>query len=331
MVSAGTAYKLALDVDRSLIPWFEIPKAQTVFVIGANIGECYPITSDNIWRSRDNGGKLIVADPRLTPISRNADLFLRLRPGTDLALLSGMLHVVLRDNLQDDAFIVEHTSGFEAVKASVARFDSRTAGEMTGVPPESIEKAAHWFAKADRAIATHSRGLEHQSKGVEKPMPDGFKTARKEEDTLWRDEFSFSKADERYVSRRQLAKFLTLASLGMFVGNTWIFVRSWLRKAPVYSRSFVAGIGEIPLGGVKLFQYSQPGEQCIMMRTADDSYVACSQKCTHLSCAAFHSPEQNCLECPCHQGYFSVRMARCYKGRLPVRCRGLCWSVRTTN
>jgi len=167
MVSAGTAYKLAFDIDRSLIPWSEIPKAQVLFVIGANIGECAPITTDYIWRCRDNGGKLIVADPRMTPISRNADLFLPVRPGTDLALLNGMLHVILRDNLQDDAFIEQHTSGFDAVKASVARFDPRTAAEMTGVPPEAIEKAAHWFATADRAIAMHARGLEHQSKGVE--------------------------------------------------------------------------------------------------------------------------------------------------------------------
>jgi hypothetical protein len=101
-------------------------------------------------------------------------------------------------------------------------------------------------------------------------MPDGAKTECKEQDPLWRDEFSISKADERYVSRRQLAKFLTLASLGMFAGNTWILIKSWLREAPVYSRSLVARIGEIPVGGVKLFQYPKPGEQCIMIRTADE-------------------------------------------------------------
>lgn len=167
MVSAGTAYKLAFDVDRSPIPWSEIPKAQVLFVIGANIGECAPITTDYIWRCRDNGGRLIVADPRLTPVSRNADLFLPVRPGTDLALLNGMLHVVLQENLQDQKFIDEHTSGFEAVKASVASYDPRTVAEMTGVPPDSIIKAARWFAEADRAIAMHARGLEHQSKGVE--------------------------------------------------------------------------------------------------------------------------------------------------------------------
>ena len=167
MVSAGTAYKLAFDVDRSPIPWSEIPKAQVLFVIGANVGECAPITTSYIWKCRDQGGKLIVADPRMTPISRNADLFLPLRPGTDLALLSGMLHVVIRDNLQDNKFIAEHTVGFEAVKASVQRFDPRTTAEMTGVPPEAIEKAARMFAEADRSIALHARGLEHQSKGVE--------------------------------------------------------------------------------------------------------------------------------------------------------------------
>jgi Rieske Fe-S protein len=134
-------------------------------------------------------------------------------------------------------------------------------------------------------------------------MPDTIK----EQEPLWRDEFSVSKADERYVNRRQLAKFLTLGSLGMFAGNSWILIRSWLRKAQVYQRSVVAKAGEIPVGGVKLFQYPKPGEQCILIRTAEDAYVAYSQKCTHLSCAVFYSRAHDRLECPCHQGYFSVK------------------------
>ena len=134
-------------------------------------------------------------------------------------------------------------------------------------------------------------------------MPDRVK----EQERLWRDEFSLSKADERYVNRRQLAKFLTLGSLGMFAGNFWILIRSWLRKAQVYQRSVVANADEIPVGGVKLFQYPKPGEQCILIRTAEDAYVAYSQKCTHLSCAVFYSRAHDRLECPCHQGYFSVK------------------------
>lgn len=167
MVSAGTAYKLALGIDRAPNSWADIPKAQVLLVAGANIAECAPITTDYIWRCRDNGGKLIVADPRMTPITRNADLYLPVRPGTDLPLYLSMLHVILRDGLEDRAFIDGHTTGFDQAVASSQRWDPLTAAEVTGVPPQSIETAAHWFAEADRAMVLHARGVEHHSKGVE--------------------------------------------------------------------------------------------------------------------------------------------------------------------
>jgi assimilatory nitrate reductase catalytic subunit len=90
MVSAGAAYKLAFGIDRSPNPWSDIPKTNALFVIGANIAECAPIATSYLWQMRENGGKLIVADPRMTPITRNADLYLPLRPGTDLALKPGV-------------------------------------------------------------------------------------------------------------------------------------------------------------------------------------------------------------------------------------------------
>jgi len=167
MVSAGTAYKGALGIDRAPNPWSDIPKAEVVFLIGANIGECAPITTDYVWRARDNGAKLIVADPRFTPIARNADLFLPVRPGTDLALLMAMLHVIVRDGLTDEAFIAAHTTGFDKTAESVSPWSPRRAAEVTGVPPETIEKAAHWIGESRRAMLMHARGLEHQSKGVE--------------------------------------------------------------------------------------------------------------------------------------------------------------------
>ena len=123
---------------------------------------------------------------------------------------------------------------------------------------------------------------------------------------LWREEFSIFQADERYVSRRQLTKFLTLTSLAMFVGNAWILVKSWRRSRATYPARTIARAGEIPIGGVKLFEYPGPRDQCILVRTADDSYVAYSQKCTHLSCAVYYSSDNRRLECPCHQGYFSI-------------------------
>jgi nitrite reductase/ring-hydroxylating ferredoxin subunit len=124
---------------------------------------------------------------------------------------------------------------------------------------------------------------------------------------LWKEEFSVRIADERYVSRRQLTKFLTLTSLGMFVGNLWILAKSWMRQDASYPVKAIAQRGEIPVGGVKLFDYPGPRDQCLLVRTAEDSYVAYSQKCTHLSCAVYYSAQDHRLECPCHQGYFSIR------------------------
>ncbi|MPY76881.1 MAG: molybdopterin-dependent oxidoreductase, partial [Alphaproteobacteria bacterium] len=167
MVSAGTAYKLALGIDRAPNPWSDILKAQVLLVAGANIAECAPITTDYIWRCRDKGGKLIVVDPRMTPITRNADLYLPVRPGTDLALYLAMLHVVLRDGLENRAFIDAHTTGFPDVAASAQGWDPLTAANVTGVPPGAIEQAARWVATAERAMAMHARGVEHHSKGVE--------------------------------------------------------------------------------------------------------------------------------------------------------------------
>jgi len=167
MVSAGVAYKLAFGVDRSPLPWSDIAKAQVVLVAGANVAECAPITTDYLWRCRDAGGKLMVVDPRMTPICRNADLYLPVRPGTDLALYLGLLHVIVRDGLENRAFIAKQTTGFDVVAESVRSWDPRTVAAKTGVPPEAIERAARMFAKAERAIVLHARGVEHQSKGVE--------------------------------------------------------------------------------------------------------------------------------------------------------------------
>ena len=167
MVSAGTAYKMAFGVDRSPNPWSDIPKAQVLFILGANVSDCAPITTEYVWRCVDQGGRLIVADPRMTPITRRADLYLPVRPGTDIALLMAMLHVILRDGLEDREFIAAHTTGFEQVRDSVKEYTPEIAARVTGVPPDAIEKAARWFAEADRAIALHARGIEHHSKGVE--------------------------------------------------------------------------------------------------------------------------------------------------------------------
>ena len=95
MVSAGAANNLAFGIDRAANPWSDIPLAKCLILAGTNIGECFPILTDYIWRARDNGARIIVIDPRMTPIARTADLFIPIRPGRDSALMNGVLHVCL--------------------------------------------------------------------------------------------------------------------------------------------------------------------------------------------------------------------------------------------
>jgi assimilatory nitrate reductase catalytic subunit len=167
MVSAGTAYRLTFGIDRATNPWPDLAKASVVVIAGSNTAECAPITTHYLWQCREHGGRLIVIDPRMTPISRNADLYLPVRPGTDLALFLGMMHVLVRDGLIREDYIAAHTTGFDAVRESVREWTPERAASVSGVPPARIVTAAHWIGETDHAMGVHARGIEHHSKGVE--------------------------------------------------------------------------------------------------------------------------------------------------------------------
>jgi Rieske Fe-S protein len=134
---------------------------------------------------------------------------------------------------------------------------------------------------------------------------------------LWREEFSIDAAEERYVTRRQFGKFLVLTSLGMLAGNLWILVRSLWRRHEVLVPQVIARKGELAVGGVKVFRYPGADDPCLLLRTAEDAYVAYSQKCTHLSCAVYPSDDGRRLECPCHEGHFAVADGRVLQGPPP--------------
>jgi assimilatory nitrate reductase catalytic subunit len=167
MVSAGAANRKAFGIDRAANPWSDIPLAKCVIIAGANIGECFPILTDYIWRARDNGAKIIVIDPRITPIGRTADLMLPVKPGRDSALMNGLLHVCMQRGMLDPAFIEAHTEGFDAVRDVVARYTPEYTASITGVPAASIIKAAEWWGQAPTAMLLHARGIEHHTKGTE--------------------------------------------------------------------------------------------------------------------------------------------------------------------
>jgi assimilatory nitrate reductase catalytic subunit len=167
MVSAAAANKKALGMDRAANPWSDIPLAEVVYVAGANVAECAPITTDYIWKARDRGATLIVADPRVTPLARTADCFLGLRPGTDAALNNALLNQLIAKDLLDHQFIAEHTIGFEEAAAAVAECTPEWAAQITGVPAARIEQAAELWGSPATGMLLHARGIEHHTKGVD--------------------------------------------------------------------------------------------------------------------------------------------------------------------
>jgi Rieske Fe-S protein len=139
------------------------------------------------------------------------------------------------------------------------------------------------------------------------------------EDRLWREEFSVSSAEQGYVERRQFGKFLVLTSGAMVAGQVWLLAKDWMSRGAEmeWPRVVVATMGEIPVGGTKVFQYPGPHDNCLLVRLSDTRYVAYSQKCTHLACAVIYSAASNRLECPCHEGYFSVEDGHVTQGPPP--------------
>ena len=167
MSSATGANERSLGIDRAANPVSDMLHADVIFCIGANVGECFPIITSYLWQARDRGTKLIVADPRQTPIARTADLFLPLRPGTDSALLNAMLYVVITEGMVDEEFIRERTTGWEETKAEALKYPPEKVAKVCGLKPEAIYAAARMYGQAKAALLYTARGLEHQSKGVD--------------------------------------------------------------------------------------------------------------------------------------------------------------------
>ena len=167
MVAAGAANLKAFGIDRAANPWADLVATDLIFVLGANVSECSPITTDYIWRARDRGARLVVVDPRLTPIARTADLYLPVRPGRDVALLNAILHTVVRLGGVDQDFVARHTTGFEAVRAAIAGYAPEAVERLVGIPARRIVEAAELWTAAPRTMLLHARGIEHHTKGVD--------------------------------------------------------------------------------------------------------------------------------------------------------------------
>ncbi len=167
MVSAGAGNNKAFGIDRAANPWSDILGAEVIWISGANVAECAPITTDYVWQARERGAKVIVVDPRLTPIARTCDLFLPIKPGRDVALFNGILHLMIENGWVDREFVERSTVGFDEVARSVAEWTPARTAQVTGIAEAAIRQAAEWWGTAKSSFLMHARGIEHSSHGVQ--------------------------------------------------------------------------------------------------------------------------------------------------------------------
>jgi assimilatory nitrate reductase catalytic subunit len=167
MVSAGAGNKKAFGVDRAANPWSDILGSEVIMITGANVAECAPITTNYVWQAREHGAKIIVVDPRITPLARTCDLFLPIKPGRDTALFNGILQLMIENDWLDHDFIAKNTVGFDKVAEEVHQWTPARTAEVTGIAEKSIRQAAEWWGKAKTSFLMHARGIEHHSHGVQ--------------------------------------------------------------------------------------------------------------------------------------------------------------------
>src|SRR5438552_13358286 len=167
MSTGAAASTMAFGLDRGLpFPLQDIPHASVILLVGANVAETMPPLMQYFEAQRACGGILIVVDPRRTPTAECAGQHLAISPGTDAALANGILHVLIRDNLIDSAFIRDRTDGFEEARRIAAIYWPQRVEAITGIPESAIVEAARRLGTAANPMILTSRGPEQQSQGV---------------------------------------------------------------------------------------------------------------------------------------------------------------------
>jgi assimilatory nitrate reductase catalytic subunit len=170
MVSAGAANKKSFGIDRTTNPWSDMVGTEVIWVAGSNVAECSPITTNYIWQARELGAKVIVQDPRITPIARTCDIFVPVKPGRDAALFAGVLQLMIENGWIDQQFVETFTVGFEAVADYCKSWTLARTAEVTGVPARTIQQVAELWGTAKSSFLFHARGIEHHSNGVQNAL-----------------------------------------------------------------------------------------------------------------------------------------------------------------
>ena len=145
----------------------DIEAAGSILVIGSNTTACHPILAQRILRAKEKGARLLVADPRHIQLSRFADVAVRHRLGTDVALLNGMTHIIIENNWHAEAYIDQRTEGFEAMAAVTAGFTPERVQQITGVAPEDLYQMAWLYATHPPGSLIYAMGITQHTTGVD--------------------------------------------------------------------------------------------------------------------------------------------------------------------
>ncbi|MCB5191096.1 sulfite reductase subunit alpha [Methylobacillus arboreus] len=166
MASAGTGYKQSLGADGPPGSYQDFDTTDLIFVIGANMADCHPILFLRMMDRVKAGAKLIVVDPRRNATADKASLFMQIRPGTDLALLNGLLHLIIKNGHTDPEFIAEFTEGWDAMPEFLQDYPPEKVAEITGIPEADIRKAAEWIGTAPNWMSCWTMGLNQSTHGT---------------------------------------------------------------------------------------------------------------------------------------------------------------------
>jgi sulfite reductase (NADPH) flavoprotein alpha-component len=167
MASAASGYKLSLGADGPPGSYQDIDRLDCALVIGSNMAECHPILFLRLLdRKKKSGAKIIVVDPRRTPTADKADLFLPIKPGTDLALLNGILHLLEQNGRVDEKFISANTEGWEELKALLPEYSPDHVAHQTGLREEDIRLAAQWIGESPEFTSFWTMGLNQSTHGT---------------------------------------------------------------------------------------------------------------------------------------------------------------------
>ena len=165
MASAVSGYKRSFGSDGPPGAYEDLRKADVIFLIGANIADNHPILCQHLEANPNK--TLIVADPRVTKTAMMADVFLPLKPRSDIALINGIIHVLIRAGLIDREYVAKHTTGFEQLEEFTAKYTPQHVSEITGLSEDLILKTAILYGSAKAAFIGWTMGVNHSTKGTE--------------------------------------------------------------------------------------------------------------------------------------------------------------------